>query len=110
MRPKLLVSGDRRNFTTLSLDTLRGKLSVVANYAALPNASWVELSSRHGDLDRFIGVSEHGYIGSLYTFEIDHAWKTIKITSDRFTREGPVHFITLKDRSAIALATSTMAA
>ncbi|SPO00334.1 uncharacterized protein DNG_03179 [Cephalotrichum gorgonifer] len=105
MKRTLLISGERADFTTLSLDLDKKKLSLVANYPAPSNASWVEPSSSHGDVDRLIGLSEIEESGLLYTFEIDHAQKTCRITSQQPTLGAPGHFITLRDRSALAIVT-----
>ncbi|KAH0847486.1 hypothetical protein FOPE_00869 [Fonsecaea pedrosoi] len=105
MRPILLLSGDRANFTTLTLDLDRKELSVAANYPGPYNVSWVEPSSSQGDLDRLVGLSEGLETGLLYTFEIDQTQKTCKITSQQPTLGAPAHFITLQDKSALALGT-----
>ncbi|KAL2410964.1 hypothetical protein ABEF95_002794 [Exophiala dermatitidis] len=105
MRPTLLLSGDRANFTTLTLDLDRKELSVAANYPAPYNVSWVERSSSHGDLDRLVGLSEGLETGLLFTFEIDHTQNICKITSQQPTLGAPAHFITLQDTSALALGT-----
>ncbi|XDG05136.1 hypothetical protein ABKA04_004751 [Annulohypoxylon sp. FPYF3050] len=105
MKPTLLISGDRANITTLSLDLEKRELSVVANYPAPKDSSWVELSSSKGNVDRLVGLSEDLVDGYLYTFEIDHERKTIKITSRQPTLGAPAHFITLRDNSALALST-----
>ena len=86
---KLLISGDRADFTTLSFDPSKKQLSVLANYAAPPNASWTERSSSHGSIDRLIGLSEGDESGLLYSFEIDHARKNCKITSQQPTLAAP---------------------
>lgn len=91
MKPTLLISGDRANFTTLTLDLEKTELSLVANYPAPENASWVEPASSHGDVDCLIGLSEGEDFGLLYTFEIDHAQKTCKITSQQPTLGAPGH-------------------
>ncbi|KAJ9144538.1 hypothetical protein NKR23_g5969 [Pleurostoma richardsiae] len=105
MKRRLLVSGDRADFTTLTLDLDKKVLGVNANYPGPFNVSWVELSSSHGDVDRLVGLSEGIESGLLYTFEIDHSQKTCKITSQQTTLGAPAHFITLHDRSALALGT-----
>ncbi|KAI0891436.1 putative isomerase YbhE [Annulohypoxylon nitens] len=105
MKPALLISGDRANITTLSLDLEKKELSVVANYPAPKDSSWVELSSSKGNVDRLVGLSEDLLDGYLYTFEIDHERKIIKITSRQPTLGAPAHFITLRDNSALALST-----
>ncbi|CAH0022326.1 unnamed protein product [Clonostachys rhizophaga] len=101
----ILLSGDRVNFTTVSFDANRKKLTVTANYPSPFNASWVEPSSSLGPIDRLIGLSEGIESGSLYTFEIDHQQQTCKITSLKTTLGAPAHFITLQDKSALALGT-----
>ncbi|CAG9957142.1 unnamed protein product [Clonostachys rosea f. rosea IK726] len=101
----ILLSGDRANFTTVSFDANQKKLAVTANYPSPFNASWVEPSSSLGPIDRLIGLSEGIESGSLYTFEIDHQQKTCKITSLQTTLGAPAHFITLHDKSALALGT-----
>ncbi|KAM5344355.1 hypothetical protein ACJ41O_012892 [Fusarium nematophilum] len=101
----LLISGNRANFTTLTFHLDKKELSVVANYPAPENVSWVEPSSSHGGVDRLVGLSEGTESGLLYTFEINHAQKTCKLTSQRPTLGAPAHFITLHDESALALGT-----
>ncbi|KAK2600062.1 hypothetical protein QQS21_005226 [Conoideocrella luteorostrata] len=105
MKPTLLLSGDRTDFTTVAFDVEKADLRVVENYPAPFNVSWVELVSSHGGVDRLIGLSEGIESGLLYTFEIDHSQKTCKITSQQPTLGAPAHFITLRDKSALALAT-----
>ncbi|KAL4901550.1 hypothetical protein BDW74DRAFT_170019 [Aspergillus multicolor] len=105
MQHKLLVSGDRASFTTLSLDLTKKELNILAEYPAPYNASWVEPVSSQGSIDRSIGLSEGDESGLLYTFEIDHNAKTYSITSQQATLGAPGHFITLCDGSALALAT-----
>ena len=91
MKDQILVSGERANFTTLEFDSDQKRLSVLANYGAPYNASWVERSSSQGSIDRFIGLSEGIKSGLLYTFEIDHTQKTCKITSQQSTLGAPGH-------------------
>lgn len=91
MQPKILISGDRANFTTLSFDLITKELSVLANYAAPDNASWVEPLSSHGSLDHLVGLSEGEEAGLVYSFEIDHAQETCKITSQQPTLGSPGH-------------------
>lgn len=91
MKPTLLISGNRAHFTTLALDLEKKELSIVANYPAPTNASWVEPSSSDGDICRLVGLSEDDESGLLYTFEIDHAQKTCKITSQQPTLGAPAH-------------------
>lgn len=91
MKRTLLVSGLRAKFTTLSLDVDKRELSVIAEYPAPFNVSWVEPSSSHGDVDRLVGLSEGTESGLLYTFEIDHAKKTCNITSQKSTLGAPAH-------------------
>ncbi|KAJ0104375.1 hypothetical protein J7T55_011159 [Diaporthe amygdali] len=105
MKRTLLISGKRANFTTLALDVNKKDLSIVADYPGPFNVSWVEPSSSHGDVDRLVGLSEGDDSGLLYTFEIDHAQKICNITSEKSTTGAPAHFITLRDRSALALST-----
>lgn len=124
MKPTLLLSGKRADFTTVALDLDKKELSIVANYPGPFNASWIEPSSSSGDVDRLIGISEDQPSGLLYTFEIDHAHKTCKITSQQPTLAAPAHckqeksllspmdllifvltVVTLQDKSALALAT-----
>lgn len=88
---KLLLSGDRSEFTTLQFDDSKGKLSILAHYAAPHNASWVELSSSDGELDGFFGLSEGDDSGLLYTFEINHFRKTSVMTSCMPTLGAPGH-------------------
>lgn len=91
MKPTLLISGDRADFTTLTLDINKRELSIVANYPSPFNVSWVELSSSLGAVDRFVGLSEGEESGLLYTFEIDHEKKSCKITSQKDTGGAPAH-------------------
>lgn len=88
---KLLISGDRANFTTLALDLGKKQLSILANYTAPSNASWTERSSSDGRIDRLIGLSEDDESGLLYSFEIDHEQKTCNITSQKPTLGAPGH-------------------
>ncbi|OJJ96651.1 hypothetical protein ASPACDRAFT_63549 [Aspergillus aculeatus ATCC 16872] len=105
MHYKLLLSGDRADFTTLALDLDKKKLSILANYAAPYNASWVEPVTSQGSVDQLLGLSEGDDAGLLYSFEVDHAHKACKITSQQPTLGAPGHFLTLRDKSALALAT-----
>ncbi|KAL4812325.1 Lactonase, 7-bladed beta-propeller-domain-containing protein [Aspergillus spinulosporus] len=105
MSHRLLVSGDRPTFTTLALDVAKKELCLLADYPAPFNASWVEPVASQGSVDSLVGLSEGTESGLLYTFEIDHAHKACRTTSQQQTRGAPAHFITLRDRSAIALAT-----
>ncbi|KAL4736404.1 Lactonase, 7-bladed beta-propeller-domain-containing protein [Aspergillus similis] len=105
MRYRLLLSGDRATFTTLALDVARKELRPLADYPAPFNASWVEPAASQGSVDHLVGLSEGTESGLLYTFEIDHAQKACRTISQQQTRGAPAHFITLRDRSAIVLAT-----
>ncbi|OJJ02458.1 hypothetical protein ASPVEDRAFT_151102 [Aspergillus versicolor CBS 583.65] len=105
MSYKLLVSGERANFTTLALDVDKKELRLLANYPAPHNASWVEPCKSQGSTDRLIGLSEGEEAGLLYTFEVDHEREACRITSQQPTLGAPGHFITLRDGSAFALAT-----
>ncbi|KAK9466981.1 putative isomerase YbhE [Lipomyces arxii] len=105
MARKLLLSGERADFTVVDFDEGSKKLSIVANYPSPENASWVETTSTEGSVNRFIGLSGGLSVGSLYTFEIDHANDTCKITSQQPTLGAPAHFITLGDKSALVLGT-----
>lgn len=91
MKRTLLVSGQRANFTTLSLDVDKRELSILAEYPGPFNVSWVEPSSSQGHVDRLIGLSEGEDSGLLYTFEIDHTQKTCNITSQKSTLGAPAH-------------------
>lgn len=91
MEQRILVSGERDNFTTLAFNSDQRRLSILANYEAPYNASWVELSSSEGGTDHLIGLSEGFESGLLYTFEIDHIEKTCKITSKQETLGAPAH-------------------
>lgn len=91
MKRTLLISGQRANFTTLSLDIDKRELNILADYPGPFNVSWVEPSSSHGDVDRLIGLSEGDDSGLLYTFQIDHAQKTCNITSQKPTLGAPAH-------------------
>ncbi|KIV98823.1 uncharacterized protein PV09_09436 [Verruconis gallopava] len=102
---KLLVSGDRADFTLLAFNPVNNELGVIANYKAPFNASWVEVSASTHDIDHLIGLSEGDESGLLYTFKIDHVRNTCEITSQQPTLGAPAHFITLRDNSAVALAT-----
>ncbi|KIW98254.1 uncharacterized protein Z519_01838 [Cladophialophora bantiana CBS 173.52] len=105
MEHTLLISGERAHFTRLALDLSKKELRVLDNYSSPFNASWVEFSSRKGSIDHLIGLSEGTESGLLYTFDIDHAQKRTKITSQQPTLGAPAHFITLRDNSALALST-----
>ncbi|KAL4764894.1 Lactonase, 7-bladed beta-propeller-domain-containing protein [Aspergillus foveolatus] len=105
MSYRLLLSGDRSTFTTLALDVAKKELRLLADYPAPFNASWVEPVASQESVDRLVGLSEGTESGLLYTFEIDHALKACRTTSQQQTRGAPAHFIMLQDRSAIALAT-----
>lgn len=91
MHCKLLLSGDRADFTTLALDLDKKKLSILANYAAPYNASWIEPVSSQGSVDQLLGLSEGDDAGLLYSFEVDHAHKACKITSQQPTLGAPGH-------------------
>lgn len=123
MKRKLLISGERADFTTLAFDEDKAELRILANYPAPFNASWVELSSSKGGIDCLVGLSEGFESGSLYTFKIDHEHQTCTTTSSQPTLGAPAHckytsgrsilhchhtkfaVATLRDQSAIALAT-----
>ncbi|KAL4939486.1 hypothetical protein BDV06DRAFT_214252 [Aspergillus oleicola] len=105
MTYKLLLSGERADFTTLELDVGKKELRILANHPAPFNASWVEPASSQGGVDSLIGLSEGDEAGLLYTFEIDHAGKAYRITSQQPTLGAPGHFATLWDGSGVALAT-----
>lgn len=126
MKRTLLISGHRANFTTLCLDVDKEELSILAEYPAPFNVSWVEPWSSRGDVDSLIGLSEGSEAGLLYTFEIDHARISCNITSQKSTLGDPAHCKyevlpgsivfdivihiystvgTLHDRSALALST-----
>lgn len=91
MSYKLLVSGERANFTTLALDADKKELRAVANYPAPYNASWVEPCKSQGSTDRLIGLSEGEEAGLLYTFEVDHEREACRITSQQPTLGAPGH-------------------
>ncbi|KAJ3549629.1 hypothetical protein NM208_g408 [Fusarium decemcellulare] len=91
MKPMLLLSGDRLNFTTVTVDLENGELNIVANYPAPYNVSWVEPASSYGNVDRLVGLSEGEESGLLFTFEIDHAQKTCNVTSQQSTLGAPAH-------------------
>ncbi|KAF4949923.1 hypothetical protein FSARC_13344 [Fusarium sarcochroum] len=100
MKPSILLSGDRANFTTLAVDLEKGEIEIVADYPAPENVSWVEPESSTGNIDRLIGLSEGEESGLLFTFEIDHSKKTCNITSQQ-----PTLVITLRDKTALVLGT-----
>ncbi|KAI6750447.1 hypothetical protein HG530_014728 [Fusarium avenaceum] len=91
MRPSLLLSGDRADFTTLSVDFEKGEIKIVANYPAPENVSWVEPESSSGSVDRLVALSEGEEYGLLFTLEIDHSQKTCNITSQQPTLGAPAH-------------------
>ncbi|EEU39291.1 uncharacterized protein NECHADRAFT_43788 [Fusarium vanettenii 77-13-4] len=101
----LLLSGDRANFTTVAVDLEKGELKVLANYPAPYNVSWAEPVSSQGSIDRLVGLSEGIESGLLFTFEVDHAEETCRITSQQPTLGAPAHIITLHDESALAIGT-----
>ncbi|KAL1856425.1 hypothetical protein VTK73DRAFT_8282 [Phialemonium thermophilum] len=105
MAHRLLLSGDRKTFTTVNFDAEKKSLTVLADYTAPPDVSWVEPTSSSGDVDRLVGLSEQTGEGELFTFDIDHGRKTCSFTSKKKTLGAPAHFITLHDESALALAT-----
>ncbi|KAL4799014.1 Lactonase, 7-bladed beta-propeller-domain-containing protein [Aspergillus venezuelensis] len=105
MAYKLLLSGERADFTTVDFDVDKKELRVLANYPAPFNASWVEPASSQGGVDSLIGLSEGDEAGLLFTFDIDHAREACTITSQQPTLGAPGHFAKLRDGSAIALAT-----
>ncbi|KAM0489703.1 hypothetical protein ACHAP8_012312 [Fusarium lateritium] len=105
MKPSLLLSGDRANFTTLAVDLQKGEITIIADYPAPENVSWVEPESSNEDVDRLIALSEGEESGLLFTFELDHSKKTCNITSQQPTLGAPAHFITLRDETALALGT-----
>jgi hypothetical protein len=91
MKHKLLISGERADFTTLELDLEKKELRVLANYPAPFNASWIEPTSTKQSTDRLVGLSEGVESGLLFTFEIDHTAKACKITSQQPTLGAPGH-------------------
>ncbi|KFZ06244.1 hypothetical protein V501_07588 [Pseudogymnoascus sp. VKM F-4519 (FW-2642)] len=105
MQYRLLVSGDRDHFTTLAFDPSTKRLSILADYPAPFNASWVNPISLHNGIDYLVGLSEGEEAGSLYCFDINHARESCKITSEQPTLGAPAHFLTLRDKSALALST-----
>lgn len=88
---RLLISGDRTDFTTLEFDTANKNLRILANYAAPPNTSWTEHWSSHFGVDNLIGISEQDESGLLFAFQIDHNQKSCQITSQQQTPAGPAH-------------------
>lgn len=123
MQHRLLISGQRSSFTTLSFHDESKQLNILAEYEAPSNASWVEPWSCKDNLTKSIGLSEGEDTGLLYTFEIDHEKQKCRITGQQPTRGAPAHcecwpsclvgvattdlvtVITLHDQSALALAT-----
>jgi hypothetical protein len=91
MSYRILISGERADFTILKFDSGKNELTVAGNYAAPFNASWIEKSSSSGSTDHLIGLSEGEESGSLYTFEIDHTKQTSKFTSQQPTTGAPAH-------------------
>lgn len=91
MKRTLLISGHRANFTVLSFDSEKAELTAVANYPSPFNASWVEPFFSRRAVDSLIGLSEGIEDGLLYTFEIDHAKKSCRITSQQPTLGAPAH-------------------
>lgn len=89
--PKLLLSGERENFTVVSFEPEQRTISVDAQYPAPFNASWIEPQRVNGQVDQLIGLSEGEEAGLVYTFEIDHGTKTSRITSQQFTLGAPAH-------------------
>lgn len=87
----LLISGDRANFTTLAFDEGEKKLTILANYKGVFNASWVEPISSQGNVHNLVGLSEGTEGGLLYTFEVNFVQKTLKIKSQQPTRGAPAH-------------------
>ncbi|RMZ82540.1 hypothetical protein DV736_g6636, partial [Chaetothyriales sp. CBS 134916] len=105
MNRKLLLSGERADFTTLAFDLDKKELSILANYAAPFDASWIEPASSLGSIDRLVGLSEGLESGLLYSLEVNHVQNVCKITSQKPTLGAPCHFVTLHDGSALALGT-----
>lgn len=91
MKRTLLISGNRADFTVLEVDLDEKALTVVSNFPAPFNVSWVERASSQGWLDHLIGLSEGTESGLLYTFDIDHAQKSCQITSQQPTLGAPAH-------------------
>lgn len=91
MQRRLLISGDRANFTTLIFDEEFESLKVAADYSAPHNASWVEPAPSRDDVDSLIGLSEGDDEGLVYTFEINHRLKTCELTSQKATLGAPGH-------------------
>lgn len=91
MKRKLLISGDRTEFTTLEFDDSKLDLHVLGNYKAPHNASWIERISTNGNIDQLIGLSEGDERGLLYSFEVDHIHRTCTITSCLPTLGAPGH-------------------
>ncbi|KAF2014258.1 putative isomerase YbhE [Aaosphaeria arxii CBS 175.79] len=102
---KLLLSGDRANFTIIEFNSTGKEISILAEYPSPYNASWIEVASSHGNISNLVGLSEGEDVGLLYTFQIDHAHKTCQITSQQPTLGAPGHFLTLRDNSALVLGT-----
>lgn len=91
MQRKLLISGDRASFTTLTFDEDSGSISITADYAAPHNVSWTEPVSSNHDVSFLLGLSEQDDQGLIYTFEINHERKTCEITSQQPTLGAPGH-------------------
>lgn len=91
MARRLLLSGDRADFTVLRLDTERESLSVEGSYEAPHNASWIEPVFSEGDVSGFVGLSEGDDEGLLYTFVNDDNERTCVITSNQQTSGAPAH-------------------
>lgn len=91
MQYRLLVSGDRDHFTTLDFDPSMKQLSILADYPAPFNASWVDPISSHSDIDYLFGLSEGEEAGSLYSFGINHTRGSCRVTSEQPTLGAPAH-------------------
>lgn len=91
MAHKILVSGERANFTVLEFDSQTRNVVPIEDHVAPFNASWIEMSKTDGQIDRLFGLSEGEDSGLLYTFDVDHGQGTCQITSERPTLGAPAH-------------------
>ncbi|CBF70190.1 predicted protein [Aspergillus nidulans FGSC A4] len=116
MSYRLLLPGDRPTFTILALDVAK------RNCAFSPTIQPIQcLLGRASCLARECRPSRRALSGLLYTFEIDHAQKACRTTSQQQTQGAPAHYygtssnaglerlllvVMLRARSTIALATT----
>ncbi|OTB04028.1 hypothetical protein M426DRAFT_262522 [Hypoxylon sp. CI-4A] len=105
MDRKLLVVGDDGFFTVLNFDPGKKELDITVPFQAADNVSWVEPVSSQGGIHRLVGLSEGDDAGLLHSFEINLTQSNCRLTGQKSTLGAPVHLVTLRDQSALAVAT-----